>query len=252
MSKKNNCMLVSALVCVMSFFPSTVMGENYFSLGINDTLRVPEACLGGQMKVKMHAHFDGWLESWTLTMSFPEGSLTVAEAQPGSAMSVPYTNRLGESCIYQAVLSSSADNLTLSSHITEYGYWDAYNDGRYIMYGTVKWSEGYFDDMVLLTLDIPSEFTGCTMNISGWLLSTNDFRGVGTVSGMVNRNVEIVVGRRVGDIDGDDKVDIADVTGLIDLLLVGGEIPSGIGDVDGDGMVGITDVTQLIDLLLGI
>ena len=163
------------LMAVMAILPASA--ENYFSLGVNDTLRVPESCLGGQMKVRMHANFDGWLESWNLTMSVPEGSLSVSAAQPGSGMSVPYINRLGESCIFQAVLSSSADGLTLSSSVTEFGYWEAYNDGRYILYGMAKWSEGYYDDMVLLTLAFPSGFQGCTMNISGRLTSSTDWRG---------------------------------------------------------------------------
>ena len=53
----------------------------------------------------------------------------------------------------------------------------------------------------------------------------------------------------MGDVDGDGKVDISDVTTLIDLLLNGGEMTAG-ADVDGDGKVDITDVTTLIDKLL--
>ena len=250
MSKKYILTVVSAIVCVMSLCPVSASADNYFSLGVNDTLRVPEACLGGQMQVNMHAQFDGWLESWNLTMSVPEGTVTVAAAQPGSAMSVPYINRLGESCVFQALLSSSADNLTLSSSITEFGYWDAYNDGRYVMYGKVKWAEGYYDDMAVLTLALPEGFSGCTVNISGFLSATTDWRGVRTVNGMVNRDVEIVVGRQSADIDGDGKIGIADITELIDLVLGGGDLPAGVGDVDGDGHIGISDVTVLIDLLL--
>ena len=52
-----------------------------------------------------------------------------------------------------------------------------------------------------------------------------------------------------GDVDGDGKLGINDVTDLIDLLLNGGEMPS-VADVDGDGIVNISDVTALIDLLL--
>lgn len=251
MNTKYISILSSAIMCVMSLCPLTVSAENYFSLGVNDTLRVPESCLGGQMTVRMHANFDGWLESWNLTMSVPEGSLCVSEAQPGSGMSVPYINRLGESCIFQAVLSSSADGLTLSSSVTEFGYWEAYNDGRYILYGMAKWAEGYYDDMVLLTLAFPSGFQGCTMNISGRLTSSTDWRGVRTVNGIYSHDVQIAVGRQAGDADGDGKVGIADVTELIDLLLGGGELPAGVGDVDGDGTVGISDVTALIDLILG-
>ena len=59
------------------------------------------------------------------------------------------------------------------------------------------------------------------------------------------------IGAGPGDVNGDGQMNIADVTGLIDQLLGGGELPAYI-DVNGDGMVNITDVTTLIDMLLGI
>lgn len=51
-----------------------------------------------------------------------------------------------------------------------------------------------------------------------------------------------------GDVNGDGKVDISDVTNLIDVILNGGESPG--GDVNGDGRVDISDVTRLIDVIL--
>jgi len=52
-----------------------------------------------------------------------------------------------------------------------------------------------------------------------------------------------------GDVDGDGKVGIDDVTAIIDLLL-GGGTPSPGADVNQDCNVNIDDVTTLIDLLL--
>ena len=52
-----------------------------------------------------------------------------------------------------------------------------------------------------------------------------------------------------GDVDGDNNVNISDVTTLIDLLLSGAEmIPA--ADCDLDGNMNISDVTTLIDFLL--
>ena len=51
-----------------------------------------------------------------------------------------------------------------------------------------------------------------------------------------------------GDVNGDNQVNIADVTALIDLLLGGGTPPVS-ADVNGDNQVNIADVTALIDLL---
>ena len=55
-----------------------------------------------------------------------------------------------------------------------------------------------------------------------------------------------------GDVDGNDKVNITDVTSLIDYLLAGNTsvINTTNADVNGDGRINITDVTDLIDYLL--
>ena len=57
------------------------------------------------------------------------------------------------------------------------------------------------------------------------------------------------VGAGPGDVNGDGKMSIGDVTGLIDVLLASGEMPA-YCDVNGDGKVTIADVTALIDMLL--
>lgn len=53
----------------------------------------------------------------------------------------------------------------------------------------------------------------------------------------------------VGDVNGDGKVSITDVTALVNMLLNGIETPSD-PDVNGDGKVTITDVTAIINILL--
>ena len=53
-----------------------------------------------------------------------------------------------------------------------------------------------------------------------------------------------------GDVDGDGKIGISDVTSLIDLLLNLNTTANLAADVDGDGNVSISDVTALIDMLL--
>ena len=58
-------------------------------------------------------------------------------------------------------------------------------------------------------------------------------------------------GHTTGDVDHDGKVNISDVTTLIDYLLGGADgLCTACADVDGDGNINIADVTALIDLLL--
>ena len=52
-----------------------------------------------------------------------------------------------------------------------------------------------------------------------------------------------------GDVNGDEGVNISDVTALIDILLTGTEAPVA-ADCNQDGDVNISDVTALIDFLL--
>ncbi|MBR6489346.1 MAG: leucine-rich repeat protein, partial [Muribaculaceae bacterium] len=56
------------------------------------------------------------------------------------------------------------------------------------------------------------------------------------------------IGAGPGDINGDGKLSISDVTNIIDQLL-SGDVPA-YADVNGDGKVSISDVTALIDMLL--
>ena len=55
----------------------------------------------------------------------------------------------------------------------------------------------------------------------------------------------------IGDVNGDGRVNIADATALIDILLNGSSDMNENSDVNEDSCVDIADVTALIDLLLG-
>lgn len=55
----------------------------------------------------------------------------------------------------------------------------------------------------------------------------------------------------IGDVNGDGKLGISDVSELISQLLNDGELPA-YCDLNGDGTVSITDVTALIDMLLNV
>ena len=53
-----------------------------------------------------------------------------------------------------------------------------------------------------------------------------------------------------GDLNGDGRLSISDVTSLIGLILTGNVTGNPIADVNGDGIVNISDVTALINKLL--
>ena len=62
-------------------------------------------------------------------------------------------------------------------------------------------------------------------------------------------NITVTGNGLTGDVNGDGKLSIADVTELINYLL-SGETPPAAADVNGDGKISIADVTELINMLL--
>jgi len=56
---------------------------------------------------------------------------------------------------------------------------------------------------------------------------------------------------KLGDINGDNVIDVSDVTALVDIILGNSETSRDV-DVNGDGVIDISDVTALIDIILGI
>ena len=64
--------------------------------------------------------------------------------------------------------------------------------------------------------------------------------------------VEITTTNLKGDVNGDGKVNVTDVTTLVNMIL--GTIPKNeaVADINGDGKVNVSDVTALINIILGV
>ncbi len=89
-------------------------------------------------------------------------------------------------------------------------------------------------------LCVPEGSLNDYMNAPGW----KEFQNIITIGGGG--------GIIPGDVNGDQRVSIADVTAIVDILLLGnataGDYPA--ADVDGDGAISITDVTSILDIIL--
>ena len=66
--------------------------------------------------------------------------------------------------------------------------------------------------------------------------------------------IEILPGSDVlkGDVNGDGRVNVSDVTALINMILGMTTMDEARADVNGDGRVNVSDVTALINIILGI
>ena len=76
------------------------------------------------------------------------------------------------------------------------------------------------------------------------------FTDDGNTPVMLKARYNTPMATRLGDVDVDGRVNINDVTTLIDMLLNGDGAYFAGADVDSDGVVNISDVTTLIDMLL--
>lgn len=107
-----------------------------------------------------------------------------------------------------------------------------YGDENYDYYDYIGFDGNQLYDLV--TLFVPNEALDAYRAHEEW--------------GRFSRIVPFI-GVGPGDINGDGNLSISDVTGIIEQLLSGENIPA-YCDVNGDGKVSITDVTALIDMLL--
>ncbi|MDO4971700.1 MAG: choice-of-anchor J domain-containing protein [Bacteroidales bacterium] len=83
--------------------------------------------------------------------------------------------------------------------------------------------------------------------ISGKHVATVQAAYESGLSEVVTRNFTIAL---VGDVNGDSRVDVSDVTALINRILGTANYKTAVCDVNGDGEINVSDVTALISLLL--
>ena len=253
---KKSLLILMTLAVIL---PSTASVNSYLTFGENDTLVVSPSREDGTQCVMVRAYFDGRLNTWTMTLNLPQGvSLTSCSASD-DMLYIPYWNSSGERsyCSAPLMMNQSEDGATVSmaSYIFEPGYWDPNYDGLFETYGSIKWEPGDYERMCELVFkfdDILSDTA--SIAISESLSSGMDLRGNTIGNTNVNKTIRLYWPYRPGDVNGDGKVGIADVTSLIDLVLSGGDDQSeevlNAADADGDGRLGISDLTELIDRIL--
>ena len=157
-----------------------------------------------------------------------------------------------------APLSVNFNSTQVSSKIQTQGYWIHNSQGDWECYGTVKWGAGNYADMFDVTFQFDSDFQGDTLNISGIIKSGPDTRQglVSPNATAFSRTVIVIVGYRLGDVNGDGVLNNADVTALIAYVLDGGSTivwdnyRITAADINHDGYINTADVTALIQMVL--
>lgn len=116
---------------------------------------------------------------------------------------------------------------------------------------SVKPYSGNTGSIVVINLVADDDFTGpTTIGLKFSFFTTVD--GEEFILPQESCNVQLLAQQVKGDTNGDEKVNISDVTHLIDYLLAGcqSSLHSENADMDNNSLVNIADVTALIDYLL--
>lgn len=232
--------------------------DRYLTFGVNDTLIVNPSREDSTQRVMVRAHFDGRLNDWTMTLALPQGMRLISYQRGDDMLKIPHYDSSGERsyCSAPLFVNNEGSTVTFNSSINVSGYWDPENDGLFGTYGFVKWEAGDYSQMFEMVFkfdELPSE--NVPIDVTETLLSTGDLRGFTVPNTYLVKKIWLAAAYRPGDLDGDGKLGITDVTLLIDLLLNGAgslpvEIDTDAADVDGDGNITLVDVTELIDLIL--
>lgn len=123
---------------------------------------------------------------------------------------------------------------------------------RIMSYSTsLKVYSGNSGALVMMTIAADEGFTGpVTISMNNILFTTPLGEEVAFADETCTVTLPATVNR--GDVNGDDRINISDVTALIDFLLSGddSDINRANSDVNEDGKINISDVTALIDYLL--
>lgn len=239
-------------IAAMLLVSMSIVANN--SITIGDDVRIPPRYLDGYYKVEATMQVDGMLDDWQIIASYPQGVMVklVAGIVPLEGMTIPYVDRFGAEQTYEAPLQVSAAYSTIASHIAVQGYWDYDNDGYYDPYGSAKWMPGEYQ-MFELNLYISPDFRSGDLIFDGTLTSGSDQRGAVLQGVKFYRIAHLWVGNLLGDVDSNDRVNISDVTVLINYLLTHdglSEFEITAADFNQDGDITIADVTALTNYLL--
>ena len=249
MTKKLTLLLVG-----IGLSAASALADNYFTSAYGDTVLIDPEHLEQGYNIPFRAHFDGRLDSWNLTMTYPSG-LTPNEVIDTLCL-VPYVDQFGNDTTLLPLLSTSNGYNIIQSIITTPGYWDPDNDGVYESYGTVKWEPGFHEQIFGIFFRINGSFRSGYITVNGLLSSTPDSRGGTIPNGVLSySSIFVKIGYIRGDVDGNRELGIADVTKLIGYLNDPvahplNEFQLDAADVNGDGEISIADVTALISILM--
>lgn len=243
-------LLVALTACATNGF--------FFANAVNDSLRIKPNVLGGYATYSVNMQTEAFCDFFHVGLIYPEylrpkTLYGIRGIEAGEGMTVGYIDRNGMYQTYDANLNVGSYYESVTGYIPEDGYWDYNHDGLFESYGTIKWEHGTTADMFVINFWVDENFR------KGWVVFDMQFGSGSDRRGPVLGNVYayketlVWVGYLKGDVTGNERINIDDVSTLIAFLLDDidlDEFEREAADVDCDGHYGINDVATLINKLL--
>lgn len=211
-----------------------------------DTIRVNpnERSIALDVTARLAIPCDGWYLHPVYSQGVVADSVT-----PLDGMTIRYFDAWQDIQDYQVPLRYSEECLWIDSYSQVVGYWDF--DGEWLPYGTVKWAPGEYK-MFRIYLRFADNIDYGRVTLTGKVLCSTDRRGYTDIATGTWHRTYFIIGYDRGDVDGNERIDVSDVSTLTDHLL-GKQLDTygmDAADVDCDGEVSINDVTTLINEIL--
>lgn len=250
------CDSLTAVTCLAETPPNTIYGIFSEMAFVNATLFVPS---GSVSAYQATANWNGFYSIKPhLDYALNDEGASIHFTSTGN---YPWTNVINEGRTY-VMSGNKGVHSCISSLMTTVDV----GSGASVSFDFKAWGEGAHWDVCEFVIDEVIQFSYGNRD-NDWETFTVELapgshmlewryikdyslNGPGDYFAVDNVKVTGLMTVVTGDINGDNVVNIADVTSLIDLLVSSGSTGNPGADVNGDGAVNIADVTALIDYLL--
>ena len=238
------------IIAAMLLISVSMNSANTITMG--DTVRINPNRLSGYYQHPVSMYIDGMCNAWQIEVEYPEGLFPklVAGVTPLEGLTVEYMDRYGVETEYTPTLNVSVQYGSIAAYIPVAGYWMF--AGELESYGTAKWMPGSYR-LFEYNFAVDAAFREGDVTITGAISSGRDDRGAILQNVRVYSVTHFWVGPMCGDVTGDERFNIADVVMLVDYILGTeqlDEFQEAAADANGDGFAGIADVTTIIDRIL--
>lgn len=245
---------IALLLCMALATILLSKADSYFTMGDNDVVRINPNWVNQAITVPVKAHFDEREDFFYFSIKYPQ-LMTPLWIDRGPDMAIQYTYLDGNNSIHNPTLNVGNYFNNVTAYTSGYGYWDYNLDSIYEPYGTIKWEAGDYDAMLYFSfIPLSINLADTCVSFDGRFSAGPDLRS-GSQGGesIFYKNIYFHFGYKMGDVNGDEYINIVDLNLLINAVNYNTELENDYqrdaADINGDGLINISDVTLLTAMI---